>query len=333
MNLEKQKNKKLVIVTGAGGYIGAHTCLALKDAGYEVVGIDRNFNTAPWTVGFCDVTIQADFAELQIAGTPLEKAVGVIHIAGTSLVGPSVTDPAVYYANNVGATSRFICRLADAGFKGNFIFSSSAAVYGEPTVESIDEDQTINPISPYGQSKAMAEKVIADSARAYGFKAACLRYFNACGADADRRHGQVKGATHLIAKICENILADKELVINGNDYPTKSGTCVRDYLHVTDIAEAHVKALEGLSHTYNAYNLGTGLGWSIAEIVEHFEEVLSRKIAVSYGPRRDGDPAKLVANGTKFQQEFKWYPTHSRLDGIIATAWAWYNSDRYQGTL
>lgn len=335
MNLEKQtkQNKGSVIVTGAGGYIGAHTCIALKEAGYEVIGIDRNYNTAPWTVGFSDVTIQGDFGELQIAGTPLEKAIGVIHIAGTSLVGPSVTDPAVYYANNVGSTSRLICRLADAGFKGKFIFSSSAAVYGEPQVNSIDEDQPIAPISPYGQSKAMAEKVIADSAKAYGFQAACLRYFNACGADAKKRHGQVKGATHLIARICENVLAKKELVINGKDYPTQSGTCVRDYLHVTDIAEAHVKALEGLSETYNAYNLGTGLGWSIAEVVEHFEDVINQKVNVSYGPRREGDPAVLVANGSKFQRAFDWQPTNSRIDGIIATAWAWYNSERYKGVV
>ena len=333
MNSEKTTSKKSVIVTGAGGYIGAHTCLALKDAGYEVVGIDRNFNTAPWTVNFCDVAIQADFSELQIADTPLANAVGVIHIAGTSLVGPSVTDPAVYYANNVGATAKLIRRLADANFKGKFIFSSSAAVYGEPVVESIDEGQPIAPISPYGQSKAMAEKVIRDSAHAYGFQAACLRYFNACGADLNRRHGQVKGATHLIARICENALSNKELTINGNDYPTKSGTCVRDYLHVTDIAEAHVKALEGLTKTYNAYNLGTGLGWSIAEIVEHFNAIVPRPIKVVYGARREGDPAILVANGSKFQSEFDWYPSNSRIDGIIATAWAWYNSDQYQGAV
>lgn len=331
MNSEIRSNKGRVLVTGAGGYIGAHTCIALKEAGYEVIGIDRNYELAPWTTKFVDVAIKADFSDLQYEGTPLGDAVGVLHIAGTSLVGPSVFDPATYYHNNVGATARFIRKLADAGFKGNFIFSSSAAVYGEPKSDSIPETDPISPISPYGQSKAMAERVIEDSAVAYGFKAASLRYFNACGADAKRRHGQVKGATHLIARICESVMQDKELIINGDDYPTKSGTCVRDYLHVTDIAEAHVKALQGLSKTYDAYNLGTGMGWSITEVVDTFEQSLSRPVKRSFGPRREGDPAFLVANGSKFQSEFGWRPINSRLDGIIATAWAWYHSDLYKG--
>jgi UDP-glucose 4-epimerase len=333
MSLEKQTNKKIVIVTGAGGYIGAHTCLALKNAGYEVIGIDRNFGLAPWTMKFCDVALQSDFEKVLIEGTPLANAVGVLHIAGTSLVGPSIMDPATYYANNVGATSRFIKNLADAGFKGKFIFSSSAAVYGEPQSDSITETHPLNPISPYGQSKALAEIVLADCAKAYGFKAAALRYFNACGADYKQRHGQVKGATHLLARICESVLEKKPFIVNGTDYPTKSGTCIRDYLHVSDIAQAHVDAMEQLDKTYDYYNLGTGIGWSIAEVLEHFEKVTEQKVNVEYGPRREGDPAVLVANGAKFHSEFGWIPTNSRIDTIIATSWAWYQSDYYKGKL
>jgi UDP-glucose 4-epimerase len=329
----ENQTKKRVVITGAGGYIGAHTCLAFKDAGYEVVGIDRNFSTAQWTTEFCDVAILADFSELQIAGTPLADADGFVHIAGSSLVGPSVTDPAPYYMNNVGNTAKLLARLADANYKGKFIFSSSAAVYGEPIQSSIVETHPTVPISPYGQSKLMAEQVIADCAEAYGFKAAALRYFNACGADPKQRHGQVKGATHLIARLCENVLNGNTTIVNGDDYPTQSGTCVRDYLHVSDIAAAHVDAVEKINKTFDAYNLGTGTGWSIAEVIDHFEKITGKKVPVEYGPRREGDPAVLVANGSKFHTEFGWIPACSRIDTVIATAWEWYQSERYKGAV
>lgn len=320
------KNKR-ILVTGCEGYIGGHTCMALKDSGYEVVALDNVSSRNMWRHDLYDTSIISDINYLNVEW--LDFA-GIVHLAGTSLVGPSIETPALYYHNNVGGTAKLLLWLASHGFKGTFVFSSSASVYGNVDTDLISENYTTNPINPYGQSKLMAEKVIEDSAKAYGMTAVSLRYFNACGADLHGRFGQMPNTTHIIAKLAESVLNNRPFVIYGNDYPTDDGTCVRDYLHVSDIAEAHILALESASAPYNVYNLGTGTGHSILELISVFEQVTNTKINMQHGVRRNGDPARLVADSSRFSADFNWRPNYSSLETIISTAWQWYNSDRYR---
>ena len=321
-------SKKTVLVTGADGFIGAHTAMALKDAGYYVIGLDAISSPYMYRYDFYNTSIICDVGQPNLPEMP--ELVGVMHIAGTSLVRPSITDPSVYYANNTGATAKLLQWLAYRGFKGKFIFSSSAAVYGEPTTTLITEDHVKNPLSPYGQSKLMAEKVIEDCANAYGMTGVALRYFNACGADPKGRYGQMPNATHLVARIIESVLANDTFVVNGNDYPTYDGTCIRDYLHVSDIAAAHIAVLESASRPYSVYNLGTGKGYTITDIIEAVQEVAGKTVNVEYGPRRAGDPAVLVADSSRFRADFDWQPDNSSIENIISTAWNWYTSDKFK---
>jgi UDP-glucose 4-epimerase len=260
----------------------------------------------------------------------------LIHVAGTSLVGPSVTDPSPYYVNNVGATARLLGLLAERGWKKTVVFSSSAAVYGEPTSDVVTEDSPKIPISPYGQSKLMAEQVLRDCAKGYGFKTVALRYFNACGADAKVRHGQVKSATHIIARVMETIVHKGVFTLNGDDYPTEDGTCVRDYLHVDDIANAHylaTKYAEAMEESSVEFNLGTGQGTSIKEIIESVERITGRMVLTHVGPRRAGDPATLVSSARRYKKATNWTTDASDLDNIVRTAWAWYNSEEYKNRI
>jgi UDP-glucose 4-epimerase len=213
------------------------------------------------------------------------------------------------------------------------VFSSSAAVYGDPGESALTETSPKLPISPYGQSKLMAEQVLRDCAAGYGFKTIALRYFNACGADSNVRHGQLKQATHLIARIMETIVNKGVFTLNGSDYPTPDGTCVRDYLHVEDIANAHYIATryaETMTVPSAEFNLGSGQGASIKEIIASVERITGRTVLVHTGPRRDGDPATLVASAQKFKRDAGWKPENSSLDNIVRSAWSWYNSIEYK---
>lgn len=325
--MDSNKRIKRVLVTGADGYIGGHTGMALKAAGYHVFGLDVRSSPNLWRHDLYHEMIMSDITHLNLDRLDLD---GVVHLAGASLVGPSMVNPAGYYLHNVGGTSRLLHWLAYYGFKGTFVFSSSAAVYGSLNKSLISESDTTNPINPYGQSKLMAEKVIEESAKAYGMKAISLRYFNASGADDKSRYGQLPGSTHIIARISEAILNNRPFIVNGNDYDTPDGTCIRDYLHVSDIANAHVLALESANRPYDVYNLGTGKGYSINEILSTFENVTGKTIKVEYGPRRIGDPPKLVADSSRFRADFNWDHSNSSLENIISTSWDWYNSERYQ---
>jgi UDP-glucose-4-epimerase GalE len=326
---------KWVAITGCNGYIGGQTALRFKDLGYKVLGVDRNA-TAPWITEQLDQVIKGDFNNAMFINSFIDKnPVALIHIAGTSLVGPSMTDPGPYYANNVGNTAKLLASLAERGWRKTVVFSSSAAVYGEPTVNTLTEYSPTVPISPYGQSKLMAEQVLRDCAKGYGFKTVALRYFNACGADSKVRHGQLKAATHVIARIMETIVNKGVFTLNGTDYPTPDGTCVRDYLHVEDIAEAHYLATKwgeaADKGTSIELNLGSGKGVSITEVINSVERITGRTVLVHKGPARPGDPATLVAYADKAKKTMGWTPANSSIDNIVKTAWSWYNSAEYRG--
>lgn len=316
---------KTVIITGAMGFIGGHTCKEFSKAGYHVIGIDREF-TIPDSSQYINQLIIDDYTIVPeiLKRNPVDS---IIHIAGTSLVGPSIKDPGEYYNNNVAKTNQILNELGKAGWQGNFIFSSSAAVYGNNCAVPINEDTQGIPVSPYGHSKKMCEQVISDHTRAYGFKSIALRYFNACGCDSEGTLGNVWNDTHLIPRVVQNIIENEQIVINGNDFKTKDGTCVRDYLHVTDIANAHIRALELATEfdngTFKAYNLGTGQGYSNLEIVQAIKTIAKQNCKITFGPRRLGDPDELVANPNSFIQDAKWVPLNSSLLKIVETTYNW----------
>lgn len=319
------KNNK-IIVTGALGFIGSHTCKALKEAGYHVIGIDRSIDNVPRGTRYLDTFIKDDFASIAASLAIDTNARAIIHIAGTSLVGPSFSNPGEYYSNNVAKTNTMMEQLRMGGWSGTVVFSSSAAVYGNDYSTLLTEELTKNPISPYGKSKAMCEEVIKDHCTAHGIKGIALRYFNACGCDPQGTLGNPKYDTHLIPRIIESIIAKQKFVLNGSDFDTADGTCLRDYLHVTDIAEAHVKSIEladKLDHRlFQVYNLGTGIGYSNLEVVNACEKLIGQ-LKYSYSSRRPGDPDKLIADPTKFKLETNWSHKYSDLETIIKTTYNW----------
>ena len=314
---------KTVIVTGSAGYIGGQTMLALKDAGHEVYGIDRR-HPPKHLLGVPDGFLYQDFAsDVALSWIIQKQPDAIIHCAGTSLVGPSMTDPAEYYNNNVAKTLKLLDIVKQSMPRCKLVFSSSAATYGEPVMNPIHEVDPKEPVSPYGESKLMIDMMLESYHRAYGVDYVSFRYFNACGADPKGRHGQEPGATHIIARVLESIRDQKEFVLNGNDFPTEDGTCVRDYVHVDDIARAHALALY---HKIPAgvYNLGSSMGTSNQGIIEAALDETQQPLNVIVGERRAGDPPVLTASSEKFSLiAGAW--RHHDLDAIIQHAWAWYN--------
>ena len=312
-----------IIVTGAAGYIGGQVSIALRDAGHQVIGIDINPVPTHLVTQFTRFH-QTDFASDSALQTILEhRPDAIIHCAGTSLVGPSIDNPQEYYNNNVVKTLKLLDLVVEKLLTTRFIFSSSAAVYGVPFMTPCHEVDPCEPISPYGESKLMIEQAMASYHRAYGLNYIAFRYFNACGADSSRRHGQVTGATHIIAKVLESIKDNTEFTLNGTDYQTRDGTCIRDYIHVEDIARAHVLALDNKIPA-GVYNLGSNTGVSNREIITATEAVTSKIVNVVTGPARAGDPPVLTADPGKFTGvagEWKKYT----LTDTIQHAWNWYN--------
>ena len=310
------------VVTGVAGYIGGQVALQLKDAGHTVVGIDRR-PLQTHQKGLLDSFVLADFD----SDTAFKKLLNVrpdaiVHCAGTSLVGPSIKNPSEYYFNNVAKTLELITFITRAMPQTRFIFSSSAATYGEPVMVPCDEVDPTEPVSPYGESKLMIDMMLESYRRAYGLDYVSFRYFNACGADPRGRHGQEPGATHIIARVLESIRDNQEFTLYGDNYPTPDGTCVRDYIHVDDIARAHVLALDQLIPA-GIYNLGSNMGTSNREIIAAAERITNKTLTVTVGEQRVGDPPVLTASADKFNAVAGAWQAHN-LDDMIQHAWAWY---------
>ena len=314
--------KSHIVVTGSAGYIGGQVMLRLKDEGHTVYGIDRR-EPPKHLLGVCDKFLFQDFAsDVALSWIIAKQPDAIIHCAGTSLVGPSVLDPSEYYNNNAVKTLRLLDIVRKSLPRTRFIFSSSASTYGEPVMVPCSEVDPTEPVSPYGESKLMVDMMLKSYHRAYGLDYVSFRYFNACGADPKGRHGQAPGATHIIARVLESIRDDQEFTLYGNNYPTPDGTCIRDYVHVDDIARAHALALH---HEIPAgiYNLGSNQGTSNHEIIVAAERISGRQPKIAVGERRVGDPPILTASSDKFNAVAGAWRHHD-LDAMIQHAWAWY---------
>lgn len=322
--------KKTVVITGALGFIGSHTAKIFKNLDWTVIGIDREY-TIPQATKFIDHLIVGDFLDHTVTAAIVSQASAIVHCAGNSLVGPSLSSPGDYYHNNCAKTNQMLDLLAKNKWTGAIVFSSSAAVYGMPlSSDSLCETQAKNPISPYGWSKLICERMIEDHCKASSFKGIALRYFNASGCDHNGHLGHSINDTHLIPRILDACINDQPFTVYGTDYQTKDGTCIRDYLHVSDIAKAHViavvKSQEFSPGHFQAYNLGTGSGYSNLEIFSMCEQITGKKINLIKGPRRSGDPDFLVANSELFQKDTTWRPISSNLENIVKTAWLWHQN-------
>jgi UDP-glucose-4-epimerase GalE len=322
----------VVLVTGGAGYIGSHACKALAAAGFVPVAYDNLVNGHREAVrwGPLEVGDVGDARRLDEVFRR-HRPVAVMHFAGLISVGESVLDPAPYYQTNVTATLTLLEAMRRAEVMC-LVFSSSAAVYGVPPSLPIREDFPLQPASPYGRSKLMDEQIIADHGCAYGLDFACLRYFNAAGADPDGETGEDhRPETHLLPRALMAASGEiPSLDLFGTDYPTPDGTCVRDYVHVSDLADLHVAALSRLlgEGGQMMLNLGTGLGHSIRQVVAAVERVTGRIVPLTIGPRRPGDPPVLVADSSRALALLGREPRFVHMDSIVETAWAWYQRHR-----
>ena len=320
-----------VLVTGGAGYIGSHAVRELLAAGHGVVVYDSlvkgHRGAVPDGVPF----VKADIRNAAVLAETFEvfPVDAVMHFAAASEVGESMANPAKYYQDNVAATLSLLDALRKAKIK-KIVFSSTAAVYGEPESCPIREDASLKPTNVYGRTKLIIEGMLADFAMAYGFSYVALRYFNAAGALPAGGVGEDHTPeSHLIPLILKTALGQREAIsVYGTDYPTADGTCIRDYIHVTDLATAHVLALEHLlaGGGPRTYNLGSQKGFSVREVIDKATQVTGVDFPVVEAPRRAGDPAVLVASSAKFQADFPWQPRYSDLDTILRTAWDWHRS-------
>jgi UDP-glucose-4-epimerase GalE len=315
-------------VTGGAGYVGAHTCKALAKSGYLPVVYD-NLSTGHesfvrWGPFFnADIRDHATLREVMLS----HNISAVLHFAACAYVGESVINPQKYYDNNVTGTLSLLRAMLENN-TSTLVFSSSCAIYGEPNQIPIGEAAAKRPVNPYGASKLMIEQVLSDYQRAYGLRSVALRYFNAAGADPEGDIGELRDPeTHLIPRAMMSIqgyLSNFEVF--GSDFPTPDGTAIRDYIHVADLADAHVAALRRLEcgAPRGAYNLGTGRGYSVKQVLEAITCVTGEHLQAPAGPRREGDPAELIADASLGQSELDWHPQRSELETIVTTAWAWH---------
>ena len=320
-----------VLVTGGAGYIGSHTCKTLANAGYEPVSYDNMVYGHEELVKWGPLEV-GDILDGERLKEVIDKYSpdACMHFAAFTYVGESVEKPARYYKNNVLGTLSLLEVLREKGIN-RLIFSSSAAVYGNPVKTPIPDDHPLSPVNPYGETKRVMEGVLRDFGAAYGLKSASLRYFNAAGADPEGESGELHDPeTHLIPLVLEVAVGKREhITVFGDDYDTPDGTCVRDYIHVTDLADAHVRALERLDEgdVTKVYNLGNGNGFSVLEVIETAREITGHLIPAKIGPRRAGDPPVLVADSSRIIEELGWGSRYADLEVIIETAWKFVMSD------
>ncbi len=320
-----------VLVLGGAGYIGSHTVYALIERGEDVVIID-NLETGHIEAVHPKARFyKGDIRDRAFVDSVLdkEKIDAVIHFAANSLVGESMTNPLKYYDNNVNGTKVLLQSMVAHGLN-KIVFSSTAATYGEPERVPILETDRTEPTNAYGETKLSMEKMFKWTDRAHGLKYVSLRYFNACGAHVSGQIGEAHAPeTHLIPLILQVPLGQREAIsIYGDDYPTEDGTCIRDYIHVTDLAQAHILAVEYLmkGNDSNIFNLGNGIGFTVKEVIETARKVTGHPIPATTTPRRAGDPAQLIASSEKAKTVLGWNPQHADLEEIIATAWKWHST-------
>jgi len=325
----------VVFVTGGAGYVGSHTAMVLAAAGHDVVIYDNLSAGHAHTVDvlarhFPERSIRLIVGDIGDADAITDAlrtsgASAVLHFAAKLSVGGSVADPLAYYRNNVTGTLTLLEAMTSAGIR-RFVFSSTAATFGEPLQIPIDETHPQKPISPYGETKLAIERALPHVERTCGIRWVVLRYFNAAGADPSGLIGEAHDPEeHVIPLALRAAVGGPPLTVYGDDYQTDDGTCIRDYVHVTDLAEAHVAALRALdaSAPSTAYNLGSGAGTSIRELLRTVERVTGRAVPHTVGPRRSGDPARLIASSARIRRELGWSPRFERLDDIVETSWRW----------
>ena len=321
-----------ILVTGGAGYIGSHACKALAQAGYTPVSFDSLVYGHRQAVRWGPLE-EGGIADRNALDAVIAKyrPTAVMHFAAYAYVGESVQDPGKYYRNNVAGSLTLLEALRDHGID-KFIFSSTCATYGVPERSPIDEAHPQRPINPYGASKQMIERMLADFDSAHGLKSIALRYFNAAGADPAAEIGEDHDPeTHLIPLVLDAATGRRPAItIYGDDYDTPDGTCIRDYIHVTDLAQAHVLALKALESgaSSTVYNLGNGQGFSVRQVINQAEAVTGKKIPVIIGPRRPGDPPRLVGDATRIRRDLGWQSEYADLSSILTTAWRWHARPR-----
>lgn len=319
-----------ILVTGGAGYIGSHAVRRLKKAGFRTIVLDN------LVFGHREFVEPAELVVGDLSNISLLNKIfsdnnieAVMHFAAYAYVGESVQNPSKYYHNNVGCTLSLLDAMVAHNVK-KFVFSSTCATYGEPVAIPMTESHPQSPINPYGQTKLMVEKILRDYDTAYGLKSVCLRYFNAAGADPDGGIGEDHTPeTHLIPLVLDAAVGIRpSITVFGHDYPTSDGTCIRDYIHVTDLADAHVLSLKYISEKNQSdfFNLGNGNGFSVDQVITAAEKITGRTIPVIRGERRAGDPAVLIGSSEKAHQTLGWQPKFNDLDRIISTAWQWHQS-------
>lgn len=313
-----------ILVTGGAGYIGSHTRYFLEKRGHTVVVVDnlsRGYRVAvpPAILRVADTRDKQQIAEILKS----ESIEAVIHFAAYISVGESTQLPELYFANNVGGSLALFEAMLESGVN-RLVFSSTAAAYGVPKTVPIPETEAIAPINPYGESKVMVETILEWLDRYRAFRSIRLRYFNACGSEPSAGLGERHDPeTHLIPLLLKAVQSGKPVTLFGDDYPTEDGTCIRDYIHVSDLAEAHIHAVESLLNggPSDVFNVGTGDGHSVKQVVEAVERVTGKPVPFSMGPRREGDPPSLVADSSKLRSSLGWKPMRADLDRIVADAW------------
>jgi UDP-glucose 4-epimerase len=317
-----------VLVTGGAGYIGSHVVKELQAIGVPCVVLDNLVRGHKELVSGVELIV-GDIGDTELVKRVVEKhrVDAVMHFAAFAYVGESVGDPGLYYRNNVGATANLLSALVASGVR-RFVFSSTCATYGMPEAIPITEDHSQKPVNPYGASKLMVERMLRDFDAAHGLRSIAFRYFNAAGADPEGVIGEWhEPETHLIPLVLQTALGHRKAVdVLGTDYETRDGTCIRDYIHVTDLAQAHVLGLQKLraNAESDVFNLGNANGFSVKEVIDVARRVTGREIPWKAAPRRPGDPHTLVGSATKAQRILGWKPRYPELDTIIETAWKWH---------